>query len=198
MPDVADAARAALSIDASEEARRRIVQQFDRLCIELISEWLTGERRFESVGQQTEYWIARLYEELYVDEQPEAARLYARFSLPLPRAQYLVRLLLARRVAQWRVAARREAELTLGRFEGPARDAIKDKAGQVQRFETSLSNGGYNELIVAYEFIVRPMADRERPTPPLKLPSSPAVIWFSITAETLVALLEHFRKEEMS
>ena len=28
---------------------------------ELALEWITGERRFESQSQQTEYWLARLY-----------------------------------------------------------------------------------------------------------------------------------------
>lgn len=198
MSDIVEAARAALSIDTSKETQQRIQKQFDRLCIELVSEWVTGERRFESVSQQAEYWLARLYEEFYLDEQPEATRLYARFRLPLPRAQYVTRLLLARRAAQWRVAARREVESTLARSESPARDAIKAKEGQVQRFETSLSKGGYEELIVTYEFVVRPIKDGERPAPPRKLPSSPAVTWFSITAETLIAVLEHLRTVRMA
>lgn len=185
----------ALSRQASGAAIERIDREYEQLCVELVSEWLLGERRFESVSQQTEHWLARLYDVIYVDEQPEATRLYERFQIPLPRAQYVARLLMARRAAQWRNAARVELRATLRRLEKSARDAIADSQGSVQRYETSLSRGAYDELIVIYENLSRSISDTERPAPPRKLPSSPTLVWFSITAETAVAVLTALDKE---
>jgi hypothetical protein len=187
----------ALAIEASPETVRRIEADFDKLCVELVSDWLLGERRFESVSQQTEHWLARLYDVLYVDEQPEASRLYERFRLPLPRAQYLARLLMARRAGQWRKAARTELIATLGRLKASAGDAVEAGEGQVQRYDTSLSRGAYDELVVAYEAVGRAANDRERPAPPRKLPSSPTVAWFSITAETTLAILNHLEADAL-
>ncbi|TSD89155.1 hypothetical protein FFK22_009275, partial [Mycobacterium sp. KBS0706] len=99
-------AKAALEIDASPASRKRIESGYEALCVDLVSEWVLGERRHETQGQQAEAWIARFYDALHGDEQPDANRIYARYQLGLPRAQYLARLLRARRTAQWRAAAR--------------------------------------------------------------------------------------------
>src|SRR5690242_14512761 len=82
----------ALKARASPASQQRIDQSFDDLCLELISEWIIGESRHESSTQQAEYWIGRVYDELITDEQPDPTRLYTRFSLSLPRAQYIARL----------------------------------------------------------------------------------------------------------
>jgi len=97
-----------LGVEASREAKERLQARLLTLAAELVLEWIVGERRFESQSQQTEYWLARVFEEILPDEQPEATRIYTRFGFPLPRSQYLARLLLARRAARWREAARRE------------------------------------------------------------------------------------------
>ena len=76
-----------------------------------------------SPSQQAEYWLARLYEDIFIDEQPEATRIYMRFQMPLPRAQYIARLMLARRTAQWRKAAREEVLRTLQRVEEKSKEA---------------------------------------------------------------------------
>lgn len=79
------------------------------------SKWVVGEKRFESQSQQREYWLSRFYEEVFIDEQPDATRIYERFGMSLPRAGYLSRLLRARRIAQWRHAARLELKRQLER-----------------------------------------------------------------------------------
>jgi hypothetical protein len=187
-------ARETLAVEASPEAVKRIDERLRAIAAELALEWITGARRFENQSQQTEHWLARLYEELFPDEQPDATRLYARFSLPLPRAQYLARLLLARRTAQWREAARREVLVALESFEDKAKEAEKCKAARTQRFDLSLSRGGYEQLIVIYDFLAGSVTGQNRPAPPKRNPSSGSLVWFSLTAETVLALLTEIRK----
>ena len=188
-------AKAALAIEASAAAKARIDSDYEGLCVDLVSEWILGEKRFESQGQQAEYWIARCYEALHRDEQPDPARIYARFQLGLPRAQYLARLLRARRSAQWRAAARAELRQALGQVEADARAAAAAGRVQVQRFDLSLSRGGYDELVALYDATAAALTGRNRPAPPSKKPSSPTLTWFSITAETILALLAALPQE---
>jgi hypothetical protein len=187
-------ARDNLGAEASGAARQALEARLQSLAAELALEWIVGERRFESQGQQTEYWLARLYEELFVDEQPEATRLYARFGLSLARAQYLARLLLARRASHWRAAARVEVKALLAELEEGALGAQRADALKVQRFERSLSRGGYDELVVLYDAMASALHEDVRPAPPRRIPSSPSLVWFSVTAETVLKLLELVRK----
>lgn len=187
-------ATANLGIEATEASKVRLQAKLRDIAAELALEWITGERRFESQGQQTEAWLARLYEDIYADEQPQAPRIYARFGLPLPRAQYLVRLLLARRTAQWREAARKEVLDCLAGVEAKSEAAIKKDQGATQRWELSLTRGGFEQLMIAYDFMAPETVGQTRPSPPRRLPSSPALTWFTIAADTTVALLAFLRK----
>ncbi|MGK9167056.1 hypothetical protein KXR53_12195 [Inquilinus limosus] len=189
-------AKAALATDASPASRARIEAGYEALCVDLVSEWVLGEPRYESQGQQAEAWIARFYDRLHSDEQPDANRIYARFQLGLPRAQYLARLLRARRTAQWRAAARAELRQVLEQSEADARAAAAAGRAQVQRFELSLSRGGYDELVTLYDSVAAAVTNGGRPAPPAKKPSSPTLTWFSITAETILALLDALRRED--
>lgn len=189
------AAKKQLAFDASVNARERIEKRLETICTELVGEWLTGERRFESPSQQAEHWIARIYEEIFEDEQPDATRLYMRFQLPLPRAHYVTRLMLARRTAQWRSAAREEILRVLASVEKKAKEAADAGEDQTQRFDLSVSRGGYDELMVVFDSLARGLKEANRPTPPAKKPSTPTLIWFSITAEAVIALLGRLRLE---
>jgi hypothetical protein len=64
-----DRAQAALKLDASAAAQRLAKANLERLASTLLLEWLVGDRRFESQSQQTEYWLSRFYEEIFIDEQ---------------------------------------------------------------------------------------------------------------------------------
>src|SRR3954451_760091 len=86
-------AQAKLGVQASKAAQDALKQRLASVATELALEWIVGERRFESQGEQAEYWLARLFEEIFVDERPEARSIYDRFGFSLPRAQYLARLL---------------------------------------------------------------------------------------------------------
>lgn len=187
-------ATATLSIEASDEARIRLEARLRTVAAELALEWITGERRFENQSQQTEHWLGRLYEEIYTDEQPDAGRIYARLTLPLPRAQYLARLLFARRTVHWRDAAQREVLGELTRVESKANEAEKMKSASTQRFDLSLSRGGYDQLIVLYDRLAKSMVGKERPAPPRKMPSSATLTFFSLTAETILALIKLMRE----
>ena len=187
-------ARASLMIEASDAATQRIDARLQAVAAELALEWITGERRFENQSQQTEHWLARFYEELFTDEQPQPTRIYARFGLPLPRSQYVSRLLLARRTNQWRDAARREVLTALESVEARSKEAGKDKATKTQRFELSLSRGGFEQLVVLYDFMVGAISGQNRPAPPKQNPSPGSLVWFSVTAETVLGLIELLRR----
>jgi hypothetical protein len=195
LADLLAQARANLGMEASPEASKRLEERLQAVAAELALEWITGERRFENQSQQTEHWLARIYEEMFPDEQPDAARIYTRFNLPLPRAQYLARLLLARRTSQWRSAARREVVAALDGIAGKAREAEAAKAARTQRFDLSLSRGGFEELMVRYNLLVGGIAAQDRPAPPRRDPSSAALVWFSVTAETALRLLAAIPRE---
>jgi hypothetical protein len=188
-------AKAALGAEASDASKALIEARLQSVAAGLALEWILGDHRFESQGQQTEYWLARMFEELFPDEQPEATRLYLRFGLPLPRAQYVARLLLARRSAHWRQAARKEVVAALESFEAEARQAAKGNASQTVRYDISLSRGAYDELVVLYDRLVGHIAGQDRPSPPRRAPSSPTLVWFSVTADGVLKLLDMIRKE---
>jgi hypothetical protein len=96
------------------------------LSLELFLEWLLNERRFETMSQATEHWVASVEERLFPDEAPNPTKLYSRYALSLPKARYLARLLLARRSAHWRASARRELLARLREFESDARRAERE------------------------------------------------------------------------
>ena len=196
LKDLLVQAKARLMVDASDKAKGEIDGRIEAVAASLALEWITGVRRFESQGQQTEYWLSRIYEALYPDEQPDATRLYTRFGLPLPRAQYVTRLLLARRSAHWRQAARTEVTTALETFEKNAREAIKAGAGSTAFYKLSLSRGGYDELVVVYDRMVSQIAGQDRPSPPRKEPSSPTFVVCTLNALGLIALVERVRKEK--
>src|ERR1700741_1489482 len=110
LSDLVAQASAALSLDCSEPSKDRIGSKLQDLAAELMLEWLVADKRFDSQSQQTEYWLSRFYEDIYSDEQPDAARIYERFNISLPRSTYLTRLLRARRMGQWRKAAQQEVK----------------------------------------------------------------------------------------
>jgi hypothetical protein len=193
LADLLERARKSLAVEASNTAHALLKDRLQSVAAELALEWIVGDRRFESQSQQTEYWLARLYEEIFTDEQPEATRIYTRFGLPLPRSQYLARLLLARRSTRWRTAARNELVAALEAIEAKAVAAEKAKSAQTQRFDLSLSRGGYDELIVLYDFMAGSIAGQSRPSPPKRIPSSPTLVWFSLTAEAALGLLKYLR-----
>jgi len=191
-----DRARSNLAIEASDTVRAKLDSRLQALAAELALEWIVGDKRFESQGQQTEHWLARIYEELFADEQPEAKQIYARFGFSLPRSQYIARLLLARRSSHWRTAARAEVKAALEAVEAKALVAQRAKSAQTQRFDLSLSRGGYDELVVLYDFMAGAVEGQNRPAPPKRIPSSPTLIWFSLTAQTALEILKLLRENK--
>jgi hypothetical protein len=184
-------ARRALLTDASEAARTKINERLESLAIELFLEWLTGQKRFESQSQQTEYWLSRFYDEIFLDEQPDATRIYERFRVHLSRAGYLARLLRGRRAAQWRVAAGAELKTELERFRTRAEDARREGQGHITEFDISLSPGAADELRVQYDRIATFLPERERPKPPKARPSFGNTRWLAIPADTLLLVLNN-------
>jgi hypothetical protein len=184
---------AALVAQASPSSRARIEAKLDAICVELVCEWIVGEARFESQTQQVEHWLGRFYQELWLDERPDPARLYARFGVSLPRAQYLARLLRARLAPAWRSAAREEVRRCLETVEADACEAGRQSQAKTQRFDCSLSRAAYDELLALYEATASQDAAGQRPAPPRVLPSSPNIAWFSLTAETVLAVLAALR-----
>jgi hypothetical protein len=130
---------------SSQAAQKLAKAKLESLASTLLLEWIVGDRRFESQSQQAEYWLSRIYEEIFVDDQPDATRIYERFGVNLPRAAYLARLLRARRAPQWRQAARVELKTQLERHKAAALDAKKEGQAHVTEFDVSLSPGAADE-----------------------------------------------------
>ena len=187
---LAERARAALELGASPASRKLAKARLETLASTLLLEWLVGDKRFESQSQQTEYWLSRFYEEIFIDEQPDATRIYERFGLSLPKAGYLARMLRARRAPQWRQAARVELKTQLERHKAAALAATKVGQAHITEFDVSLSPGGADELRVLYDRIAAFKPERERPKPPRAKPSFGNSRWLGVPAETLLQLLD--------
>lgn len=185
-----------LKLDSSDAAQKLVDEKLQGLAAELFLEWLVAERRFESQSQQTEHWIARFYEEVYSDEQPDPTRIYERFNLNLPRASYVTRLLRARRLPQWRKAAQAELKTQLTRLKKKAEDAVKNGTAQVDDFDVSLSPGAADELRVLYDRFSESIDEKERPRPPKVKPVFGSARWFSVPADTVLLLLKEYDAEK--
>jgi len=185
-----------LSVDASDEVKKRIDEKLREVASELALEWISGERRFESQSQQIESWLARLYEELFVDEQPTPARIYARFGLPLSRSQYFSRLLFTRRAGHWRDRARQDLKEQLRSFKDKAERAIHEKRGKTQSYEMSLSRGAFEELVPLYDRLADVASGEDRPAPPKRIPGVGTFVRCSITAEVVLALINELTKDQ--
>ena len=144
-------AHAALSTDATRESATKLEQRLQPLAAELFLEWLVGEKRFENQSQQTEYWLSRFYDEIFIDEQPDATRIYTRFGLPLARAGYVARLLRARATTTWRKAARVELKKRLNDNKASALQEKKDGQAHIIEYDIGLSTGAADELRVMYD-----------------------------------------------
>ncbi|OWK21496.1 hypothetical protein AJ88_24100 [Mesorhizobium amorphae CCBAU 01583] len=130
-----------LSLEASEPTRQMLAKRLEKLAAELALEWIIGERRFENVTNRLEYWLARLYEDIFLDEQPDATRIYSRLGFALPRSQYLARLLIARRSAHWRQAARKEVADALSQIEKKALEAMRRSKAQLSALSSVFRKG---------------------------------------------------------
>jgi hypothetical protein len=190
-----DRAKTSLSADASDAAKKNIEENIERVAAALVLEWLLGEKRFESQSQQTEHWLARFYEELFNDEQPDPTRIYARFNLSLPRSGYLARMLRARHAAQWRSAARKEVKAQLTRHKKAAEQAKSEGQAHIVDFDLSLSAGAADELRVLYDRISDLTNESERPRPPKIKPTFGGSRWFGMPADTLLLILKRIDEE---
>ena len=185
-------ASAALKQGASDAAAQAIDEKLKDLAASLALEWLVNERRFESQGQQTEAWLARLYEEIYTDEKPEAGRIYGRLDLPLARSQYLARQLRTRQAARWRTTANAEVLKQLAAFSARASEAVKAKRPDAS-FEFRLSKDGVDALMAAYDRSVDG-ADGKAYPPQIKS-RSPAWTFVAVTAASLPILSQAIAKD---
>lgn len=196
LAELLEKARKALVVDTSPAVRSHLDEKLEKLAAELLLEWVVGEKRFESQSQQSEYWLSRFYEEVFVDEQPDATRIYERFGMSLPRAGYLSRLLRARRIAQWRHAARLELKMQLERKREDAEVAKAENTAHVQEFDVSLSSGAVDEMRVIYDRLSASFTERERPRPPKAKSRFGNARWFGLPAETLLLVLEDLHRGE--
>ena len=180
----------ALRVDASAPAALQLKNHLEKLAAGLLLEWIVGDQRYENLTQQTEYWLARFYEEIYSDEQPDATKIYQRFGLGLARAAYLARLLRARNAQTWRKAAREELRTQLARNRKEAQKAQDGGTGHVQEFDLSLSPGAADELRVVYDRLGAFTPEHERPRPPRAKPGYGTARWLSVPADTLLLILK--------
>lgn len=181
----------ALCTDATPEAVEALRGRVAQFAAELLLEWLTGDKRFDNQSQQLEYWVSRFYDEFYVGEQPDAARIYARFGLSLPRARYVAGLLRARGATAWRSAARQELRLRLQARQAEAQSLQRQTPEQadVQDYEIGLSAGAADELRVFYDRLVAMAGNGAQPRPPKFKQSFGGHKILAVPALTLLAVL---------
>jgi hypothetical protein len=180
-----------LASDASPVAQKAIKNKLETLSATLLLEWLLGDKRFETQSQQTEYWLSRIYDEIFADEQPDATRIYERFGIGIARATYLARIMRAQRTGQWRKQARTELKTQLQRNKSRAEQAEKEGQAHIQEFDVSLSAGAADEMRVLFDRIAAFVPERERPKPPKAKPSFGNSRWWGVPAETLLLLLKN-------
>jgi hypothetical protein len=159
------------------------------LSTRLFLDWLLNEKRFETMSQATEHWVATVEERLFPDEAPNPTKLYNRYALSLPKARYLARLLLARRSAHWRAGARRELLARLREFEADARRAERERPSQ--EFDCVLTRPAYEEFQVLYEEARVAPVNPNRPIRPPKVVSSfVQEVTVRVRCQVVVALIE--------
>jgi hypothetical protein len=193
--DLAQRALDALATDASGAATARLKERLGPLATELMLEWLTGDKRFDSQSQQTEYWLSRFYDEIFTDEQPEASRIYTRFGLPLARAGYVARLLRAHATATWRKAARVELKQRLKEKEASALQEQAQGRGHIAEYDIGLSPGAADELRVQYDRLVGAAVLAAQPKPPKPKPSFGGLRWLTVPAQTLLLVIQRLDME---
>jgi hypothetical protein len=135
--------------DKPEAAAARAANRAATLAVDLFLEWALNERRFERIGQMNEHWIALIEQAFFPDSEPDPNKLYERYALSLPKAQYVARLLIARRTAVWRARARKELRSRLEDIRADAEAAVKAKSLS-QPFDVILSRGAFDEFASAY------------------------------------------------
>ncbi len=189
-----------LSRGADDETSARVKADLPKIAAILALEWITGDRRSETISQQTQSWLTFLYERLYTDEEPSAADIFARFDLPLSRAQYLARMLpaqfsqeraeqgekLDRQRAQ---SASDEARGELGRAFEPHVQDITDANARQKPFDIAVSRAAYDELLAIID-LQETGAGAELLRPPQRTASTPARIYFTIRGYTLLRVLD--------
>lgn len=187
--------RTALSADASPATKERLASDLEALATTLFLEWLTGDKRFETMGQQTEFWLSRFYESIFLDEQPNAAQIYERFAIPLPRAGYMARMLRARSQMQWKDAARVELRDRLTERKAASESAKKEGRAHTEEFEVRLSLGATDELRVVYDRLALFGQGTELPRAPRVKSGFGNTRVVVLLAETILLLLPELIKE---
>lgn len=162
---------------------------YGEIATDLFLEWLLNERRFETMSQATEHYVAKVEEKLYPDDPPNPTKLYERYSLPLSRARYLARVLLARRSARWRNGARREL---LARLDEKSVDALAaEAAGRVsQEFDCVLSRPAYDEFQVLYEWARANPAENRPLTPPRVISTFVQEVTVRIRCQVILVVID--------
>ncbi len=189
-------AQEALASDASPASVKAIKGKLETLATTLFLEWVVGDKRFESQSQQFEYWLSRLYDDVFPDEQPDATRIYERFGIGIARASYLARVLRAQRTGQWRKQARTELKNQLQRKKSDAEKAEKAGTAHVQEFDVGLTQGASDEMRVLFDRLSGEMSESERPRPPKLRPSFGNTRWWGIPADTLLLLLKRIGESQ--
>lgn len=189
-----------LSRGADDETSARVKADLPKIAAILALEWITGDRRSETISQQTQSWLTFLYERLYTDEEPSAADIFARFDLPLSRAQYLARMLPAqleedRTIERQRRARSERRVVLLAGLETREKRAAESADPGHADTELSLPKEVYTELLTVFDEIASTQSADTSLRPPQRSTTTPGRVYFTIRLATLIALLDFLRKE---
>lgn len=95
------------------------------LAVEAWLNWLSGEKRYNSLTEQYTDWIEKIYQHLLPEaEAPSFRRLFNSFNIPYGQAQYIARVLYNKDMQWWRAQAREVLKTRLLTRKNEAYDAV--------------------------------------------------------------------------
>jgi hypothetical protein len=95
------------------------------------SNWLSGDRRFLSLTEQTIERVAQIYQKILNTQQPKVSQLYNQLNLPHGQASYICRVLNERTLSVWRKQGLTELKKALLQKRKTASDYVAANEGEV-------------------------------------------------------------------
>jgi hypothetical protein len=97
----------------SDLKKEALAQALLPLAVNAWLDWLSGQKRYNSLTEQYTNWIYEMYEGLLPNETPSANQLYNCFNVPYGQAQYIARVLNNRDIPRLRAQALEELKAKL-------------------------------------------------------------------------------------
>jgi hypothetical protein len=130
----------------SQNEHDQDIKLFSELAIEIFSSWISGNKRFRSLTEQYIEWIEEIYTSILpVELQPKYDVLYNNFNMSPGQASYISRVLLEKKLVQWKKVAILELKKFLNSQYKKAKELVSKGETEVT-FDITLSVLASNEL----------------------------------------------------